>query len=246
VTDALAELSDWLRPGIDACRARGRPCVVAITGSVAVGKSTIATSVGHALGETDGAPRVVVVSTDGFLFPNRVLEERGQWMHKGFPETYDRDALLAFLAALKAGTREIRVPLYSHDDYDVTGDYELALGDVVVLEGLHLVGLSRDIDFAVYVDADEADIERWFLERFRRLTSSGHTFYRQFASFTDAQLDQFARTVWMDINAVNLHEYILPTRDHADAVLEKASDHSVRRAWRPRDTMNAPNAHEGE
>jgi type I pantothenate kinase len=237
VPDALAELAEWIRPGLEACRDGGRPCVVAITGSVAVGKSTIATTVGERLAATDAAPRVDVVSTDGFLFPNRILEARGQWVHKGFPETYDRAALLAFLVEVKAGTRDVRVPRYSHDDYDVTGDYELAVGDVVILEGLHLVGLSDDIDFAVYVDASEADIERWFLERFHHLTAGGHSFYRQFASFTDEQLDEFARDVWVGVNAVNLHEYILPTRELADAVLEKASDHSVRHARRPRDSM---------
>jgi type I pantothenate kinase len=238
VPDALDDLYAWLEPGIQASRSAARPCVVAITGSVAVGKSTIAQSIRGALSMLTGAPRVDVVSTDGFLFPNRVLEERGEWMRKGFPETYDRDALLAFLRALKAGAGEVRVPLYSHDAYDVVGDYELAVGDVVVLEGLHLVRLSADIDFAVYVDAEERDIEQWFLDRFRRLVVSGHAFYRQFAGFSDEQLDAFARNVWTDVNAVNLHEHILPTRPYADAVLEKASDHSVRRAWRPRDSMN--------
>jgi type I pantothenate kinase len=89
----------------------------------------------------------------------------------------------------------------------------------------------------VYVDADERDIEQWFLDRFRRLVASGHAFYRQFAGFSDEQLDAFARNVWTEVNAVNLHEHILPTRPHADAVLEKASDHSMRRAWRPRENM---------
>jgi type I pantothenate kinase len=237
VPDALDDLYAWLEPGLDASRSAARPCVVAITGSVAVGKSTIAQSVREALSTLTGATRVDVVSTDGFLFPNRVLEQRGDWMRKGFPETYDRDALLAFLDAVKSRARNVRVPLYSHDDYDVVGDYELVVGDVVVLEGLHLVQLSADIDFAVYVDADERDIEQWFLDRFRRLTESGHAFYRQFAGLSDTQLDAFARNVWTEVNAVNLHEHILPTRPYADAVLEKASDHSVRRAWRPRESM---------
>jgi type I pantothenate kinase len=238
VPDALDELYAWLEPGIAASRSAARPCVIAITGSVAVGKSTIAGSVRDALSAFAGTPQVDVVSTDGFLFPNRVLAGRGDWMRKGFPETYDRDALLAFLAALKSGTGELRVPLYSHDDYDVVGEYELTVGNVVVLEGLHLVRLSADIDFAVYVDADERDIEQWFLDRFRWLAASGHAFYRQFAGLSGEQLEALARDVWTDVNAVNLHEHILPTRPYADAVLEKASDHSVRRTWRPRDSMN--------
>ena len=122
------------------------------------------------------------MSSDGFLFPNRVLDARGLTMRKGFPESYDRDALLAFLAAVKAGEPGIRVPVYSHEEYDVLDEYQVLDGaDVVIVEGLHLLDLSDAIDIGIYVDAAEVDIEQWFVNRFLVLRSSGHSFYQQFA-----------------------------------------------------------------
>jgi type I pantothenate kinase len=233
VTNALVDLQALLRCGIERCRAEHVPCVIAITGSVAVGKSTTARLVQETLEELPEAPRIDLVSTDGFLFPNRVLDERGLTMRKGFPETYDRDSLLSFLARVKARAENLRVPVYSHDDYDVTDEYQvLAVGDVVIVEGLHLVGLSEAIDYAVYVDAEEADIERWYVERFLALVDAGHSFYRQFAGVAREETIAFARQVWTSVNAVNLHRYILPTRPHAHAVLEKGPDHSMRRVHR--------------
>lgn len=239
VTSALDELHALLRPGVERCRAERLPCVIAITGSVAVGKSTTAVLLRDELVGSDEALRVEVVSTDGFLYPNRVLDERGLSMRKGFPETYDRAAIVAFIADLKRGVRETRVPVYSHEEYDVLDDYEVVgVADVVIVEGLHLVALSEAIDDAVYVDAEETVIERWYVERFLALCRSGHAFYRQFTDWPDDETIAFARQVWAGINAVNLHEHILPTRPYADAVLEKDADHSMRRVWRPRDTMS--------
>ncbi|HXY91184.1 MAG TPA: hypothetical protein VEP49_01790 [Acidimicrobiia bacterium] len=236
--DPYAELTDLLAPGIDRSRAQHVPFVVAVTGSVAVGKSTTAGIVRDALVDRDPGLRAEVVSSDGFLYPNRVIDGRGLSMRKGFPETYDRDALVAFLTSVKAGDRDVRVPLYSHEAYDVVDEYHvLAVDDVVVLEGLHLIDLSNAIDFAVYVDADEADIERWYVERFLELCES-HTFYQQFAGMPRDETVAFARQVWSSINAVNLHEHIQPARRYADAVLDKGPDHTVRRLWRPRDTMH--------
>jgi len=229
VTDAYGELRALLEPGIEQCRDQQIPYVVAITGSVAVGKSTTAEQLRDSLASSPGGARGEVVSSDGFLFPNRVLDAGGLSMRKGFPESYDRAALLEFLGALKSGESDLQVPVYSHEEYDVLSERRaLAPSDVVVLEGLHLVRLSESIDFVVYIDADERDIVRWFVERFVALRST-HAFYQQFASLSDEEATAFARQVWDAINGVNLHEYILPTREEADAVLEKGPDHAVRR-----------------
>jgi type I pantothenate kinase len=239
VGDPYTELTKLLAPGIERCRAQRVPYVLAITGSVAVGKSTTAMLVRDALVADSSGLTVEVVATDGFLLPNREIDARGLSMRKGFPETYDRSALLAFLTALKSRAHRVRVPIYSHEAYDVL-DEHLVLADnhdVVILEGLHLVKLSDAIDFVVYVDAAEQDIEQWYVERFQALRQS-HAFYRQFADLSDGELDAFARQVWSSINGVNLHEHILPARQYADAVLEKGPDHTVRRLWRPRETMS--------
>jgi type I pantothenate kinase len=229
VTDAFSELRALLEPGIAQCRERRVPYVVAITGSVAVGKSTTAEQLRDVLSSPPSDAQSEVVSSDGFLFPNRVLDAEGLTMRKGFPESYDRAALLAFLRALKSGEGGLQVPVYSHEEYDVISERRaLASSDVVVLEGLHLVHLSESIDFVLYIDADERDIVRWFVERFVALRST-HAFYQQFASLSDEEATVFARQVWDSINGVNLHEYILPTREDADAVLEKGPDHAVRR-----------------
>jgi type I pantothenate kinase len=181
-------------------------------------------------------PRVAVVSIDGFLLPNRVLAARGLLDHKGFPETYDVPALVAFLGEVRAGARDVRVPVYSHERYDVLAERQpLQDPGVVVLEGLHV--LSRDVadlvDFGVYIDAAEADIEAWFVARLRALCLEAATdegsFFRPFVGMSDAELAAFGHHVWDEINAVNLHEHILPTRERADVVLEKGPDHLVRR-----------------
>ena len=229
VGDPLNELAELMAPGIAECRGRQLPYILAITGSVAVGKSTTALLLRDAIRANDDALRVEVVSSDGFLLPNRDIDARGLTMRKGFPETYDRAALLAFLQQIKSGAPDVQVPLYSHETYDVLDEHDvLGPDDVVILEGLHLVALSDAIDFSVYIDADEADIEQWFVERFFHLRTS-NAFYRQFAGLSDDAAAAFARDVWSSINGVNLRENILPSRDHADAVLEKDHDHTVRR-----------------
>jgi type I pantothenate kinase len=238
MADPLDELQILLRAGVDRCRSEQVPYVVAVTGSVAVGKSATAQVLRESLSQDPDGARVEIVSSDGFLFPNRVLDAQGLTMRKGFPESYDRDALLAFLTAVKAGDRDLRVPVYSHEDYDVLDEFQvLDTADVVIVEGLHLLALSDAIDVGIYVDAAEADIEQWFVDRFLGLRSSGHSFYRQFAGFSDDQAASFARQVWESINRVNLLECILPTREFADVVIEKGPDHSVRRIRRPRENM---------
>jgi len=238
VGDPLNELAECVAPGIAQCRARQVPYILAVTGSVAVGKSTTALLLRDALRAEDDALRVEIVSSDGFLLPNRVIDARGLTMRKGFPETYDRDALLAFLQQVKSGTRDVPIPLYSHETYDVLDEHGVLGGDdVVILEGLHLVALSDAIDFTVYIDAAETDIEQWFVDRFFHLRTS-NAFYRQFAGLSDDEAAAFARDVWSTINGVNLRENILPSREDADAVLVKDHEHTVQRLVVKRENMN--------
>jgi type I pantothenate kinase len=195
------------------------------------------------LGRWPAHPRVELVTTDGFLFPNRVLTERGLMERKGFPESYNTAALVRFLAALKAGEPEVSAPVYSHVRYDILdGEAQVVCEpDIVIVEGLNVLQTSPAVDrhvsdffdFTVYVDAEEADIERWFVERFftlrKTVFSDPASFFHTYASMTDAEAEQMARFVWRTINGVNLREEILPTRARALLVLEKGPDHRVRR-----------------
>jgi type I pantothenate kinase len=211
-------------------RAEGRtPFVVAVTGSVAVGKSAAAAALAAEL----HPQRVAVVCTDGFLLPNRVLDARGLAARKGFPESFDHDALARFLLEVRAGVAEAHAPVYSHAIYDIVeGEAQVVRRpDVLVLEGLPFP--DDHVDFTVYLDADEADIERWFVARFGGLCAEARTddasFFRPFASYSEQQATQFAHGVWAAINHVNLEEHILPVRDTSDVILEKDADHGVRR-----------------
>jgi type I pantothenate kinase len=216
--------------------------VVAVVGSVAVGKSTAARMLAAMLDALPEHPAVSVVGADGFLFPNRVLAARGLLERKGFPETYDESALVQFLDGVRGGGTGLRVPQYSHERYDVLDEtQELGHPDMVVVEGLHLLraGIGEHVDFGIYVDADERDIEQWFTDRMRSLRDEAVTdpssFFRYFASHSDDELVAFAREVWDTINGVNLHQHILPTRERAHVVLEKQADHSVGRVLLRRD-----------
>jgi type I pantothenate kinase len=212
-----------------------RPFVVAVTGSVAVGKSAAAAALATVLhaGPAPDAREVSVVCTDGFLFPNRVLAARGLDDRKGFPESFDHDALAAFVRDVRAGATDARAPVYSHAIYDVVDGETQLVGrpEVLVLEGLPFP--EEHVDFTVYLDADEDDIERWYFERFRSLCVEARTddtsYFRPLAGLSDDQLADFAHRVWIAINRVNLEEHILPVRDRSDVILEKGSDHAVRR-----------------
>jgi type I pantothenate kinase len=216
----------------------GAPVVVGVAGAVAVGKTTFAQALECALAAAPAgsspARRVEVVGTDGFLLPNAELAARGLTARKGFPESYDAPALRAFVAQMRSGA-EARVPVYSHRVYDVVPNEERVVlpSDVVIVEGVNaLAALPGLLDVAVYVEADEADVESWYLARFRELRRAAaddpHSFYRGFAGMTDADADAVARHVWREINVVNLHEHIEPSREHAHCVVAKARDHSVR------------------
>jgi type I pantothenate kinase len=214
-------------------RAAGKvPYVVAVTGSVAVGKSAAAAALAAALMPGPPAREVAVVCTDGFLLPNRVLAARGLTARKGFPESFDHDALMAFVGDLRAGAAEARAPVYSHATYDIVegAAQVITRPDVLVLEGLPFP--EDHVDFTVYVDADEADIERWFTTRFQALCVDARadesSFFRPFANYSEQQATAFAGQVWDAINHVNLEEHILPVRDRSDVILEKGPDHAIR------------------
>lgn len=211
--------------------------VVGVGGSVAVGKSTFARALGQAIAALADAPRVEIVSTDGFLFSNKTIAERGLKGRKGFPESFDVDALRAAVRAIRLG-RQVRVPLYSHTVYDVDPEnaHVVEAPDVVILDGLHLAqiekpGEPRLIDCLIYLDAEEATIERWFTDRLVPLMVAGvddpKSFYYAYRDKTPGERLDFAAHVWARINLPNLRDHIVADRAAADLVLTKAPDHAV-------------------
>ena len=218
------------------------PFIVGVAGSVAVGKSTISRVLQALLARWPQHPIVELVTTDGFLFPNAVLEERGLMERKGFPESYDRKALLEFVASAKAGEEHLEIPLYSHIKYDVVEGETRILGqpDILIVEGLNVLQagghgafVSDYFDFSIFVDADIEDVKGWYLERFVTLKDTAFAqpdaYFRRYADLSEAQAIEVASDIWDRINHVNLVENILPTRDRASLILEKTADHTVRR-----------------
>ena len=217
------------------------PYVIGIAGSVAVGKSTSARILQSLLMRWPEHPRVELITTDGFLYPNSVLEERGLMNRKGFPESYDTKRLLQFVRDVKAGTAEVSAPVYNHVVYDVMPSHEEVVHqpDILIIEGLNVLQVgsgntefvSDYFDFSIYIDALETDIESWFIERFQTLRKTvfqdPNSFFKHFADLTQDQAVALAHEIWSDINGKNLKENIQPTRARASLVIQKGADHKV-------------------
>jgi type I pantothenate kinase len=211
-----------------------RPLLVGLTGSVAVGKTWLAEAIARAL---PASSRVAIVSTDGFLLPNAALEARGLVLRKGFPESYDADAMLGTLAALRTGGAA--VPVHSHVTYDIDPALTRRVGpaDIVIVEGLGLSGFPDGrsaraaLDLLIYLDADPADIESWYVRRFLGLWRAGAddptSFYHRFAQLAEADVETLARSTWERINLPNLTGHISKARETADIVLHKTADHRL-------------------
>ena len=223
------------------------PYVIGVAGSVAVGKSTTARILQALLARWPNHPKVDLVTTDGFLFPNAVLEARRLMKRKGFPESYDRRRLVKFVADVKSGASEVSAPVYSHLAYDILPGQEQIVRkpDIMILEGLNVlqtgvgrvenyapVFVSDYFDFSIYVDADEEHIRQWYVERFGALRRTAFrdpaSYFHRYAALSDEKARERALSIWNEINAVNLRENILPTRTRAFLILEKGADHSVR------------------
>lgn len=228
-----------------------RPYVIAIAGSVAVGKSTFARTLQALLSRWPDHPRVALVTTDGFLYPNAVLEQRGLMRRKGFPESYDRRRMVQFLSAVKAGAPQVEAPVYAHAAYDIVpGAVEtVRQPDILIFEGLNVLqtgapetGLhtpsiivSDFFDFSLYVDADEEHIEAWYVRRFRALQrtvfQNPSSYFHHYRDLSEDEAREVARGIWRDINLLNLRENIVPTRERANVILRKRSDHTVGEIW---------------
>lgn len=221
------------------------PFIIGIAGSVAVGKSTTARLLKALLSRWDNHPKVELVTTDGFLYPNEVLQEKGLMSKKGFPESYDIKALVNFVSDVKACKRNVTAPVYSHLTYNITKEVkEVDLPDVLIIEGLnvlqsgmnyphepHRVFISDFLDFSLYVDAESAQIQQWYVNRFMKFREGAFakpgSYFGHYTKLSDLAAKEKAEGIWQSINGLNLEQNILPTRERAHLILRKGADHMV-------------------
>ncbi len=222
------------------------PYIIGMAGSVAVGKSTFARILRHLLSRWPHHPKVDLVATDGFLWPNAVLEERGLMEYKGFPASFNRKRLLQFLSDIKAGKRNVTAPVYSHVAYDVLPDRYVTIDrpDILIIEGLNVLRpgkLPKDgeaipyvsdfFDFSIFIDADEDVIHNWYIERFLKLRRTAFrdpaSYFHKYALLADPEIIKIGNAIWKNINLANLRKNILPTRQRADLILRKSADHAI-------------------
>lgn len=226
------------------------PYIIGIAGSVAAGKSTAARVLQALLGQWPEHRHVALVTTDGFLYPNAVLKERGLMNKKGFPESYDTHKLVTFVSNLKSGMPKIVAPVYSHLIYDIVPDsgYLIEQPDIVILEGLNVLQSGKDypfsthpvfvsdfVDFSIYVDADETALKNWYINRFLKFRkgafSDPNSYFHHYAMLSEKEAVTTATQIWKEINGLNLKENILPTRERANLILTKSPDHGIKYVW---------------
>ncbi|WP_417309032.1 type I pantothenate kinase [Devosia sp.] len=224
------------------------PYIIGVAGSVAVGKSTTSRILQALLTRWKSSPKVDLVTTDGFLFPNAELAKRDLVDRKGFPESYDRAALIQFLSDIKSGKGKVEVPVYSHLIYDIVQGESVTVDrpDILIVEGLNILQpgelprtgkpvlfASDFIDLSIYIDASEDDLRRWFMERFKRLRVTAFadpaSFFHRFSKMSETEAENFGMWAWDEINVPNLRENIQPTRGRADLVLTKGTSHGIER-----------------
>jgi len=222
------------------------PYIIGVAGSVAAGKSTTARVLQALLARWTNVPKVDLITTDGFLYPNAILEREGLMDKKGFPESYDLPALLRFLSDIKAGRRPVRAPVYSHLLYDVMPNQwiEIDRPDLLIVEGLNVLQTGRPprdgkaipyvsdfFDFSVYLDADVEVLRGWYVNRFLTLRGTAFadpkSYFHRYSTLSDQEAVETATAIWNRINLVNLYESILPTRQRADLILTKGENHLV-------------------
>jgi len=215
------------------------PLMIGITGSVSVGKSIFSKTLQKLFHIVKGIKNVEIVTTDGFLYPNSVLEKKKIMDKKGFPESYDHKSLLKFLHKIKSGYTNVEVPIYSHNIYDIIGDKRKIIDSpkILILEGVNVLNSSiiKFLDFSIYLDANEDIIKKWYIKRFLSLRhkslSDKNSYFKKYSAMTVKEVTKLATNVWKTINLKNLNDHILPTRNNATLIVKKKYDHSIKELW---------------